>query len=207
MSHPTTVKELRVPSMNERLSTLQFIKNYCFVAVPFTTFLTKKAFADMYANKLPIEWVEDEEDMFVRLKGVLLSPMILAFLSWSSPLTLHTDASSVGVEVFLTRVIYGERFIISCAIDCFSRSDVNRGPPERKAMAVVYAIGNYRKYITCQSFTSLTDSSALTWLFRSRHLRAKLDRRAFRLTGHDVVLQRRTGALHMPEKLSQLLHI
>lgn len=59
----------------------QHVEKYSVVAAPLTNLLRKNAFASKYARKSHMEWREDQEETFVRLKVVLSSPLVLVFAS------------------------------------------------------------------------------------------------------------------------------
>lgn len=108
-------------------------------------------------------------------------PTTLAFLSWTDPFMLHTDASLVGTGAVVTHVIRANELTIAFASHRFSKTDFNRSPTEREWMAVLYAILHFRQYPGGRRFTLIIYCSALTRIFRSRDLNPRLYRWALPL--------------------------
>lgn len=106
---------------------------------------TKLAFH--HARQLPTRWGKDQDEALVRLKDALSSLAILTFPSSDHPITLHTDASSVGAGAVSTKVLHGGEFIISFPSSCFSKSDANQGATDREYMAALCAVGYDRQYL------------------------------------------------------------
>lgn len=64
---------------------------------------------------------------------------------------------------------------------------------------------HFRQYLAGKQFTLVTDSSAVTWLFRSRDVSPKLRRLALKLVNYDILLHWKNGTHHyMPDALSSL---
>ena len=131
----------------------------------------------------------------------------LAFPDRNSTFIVQTDASSAGAgAVLLQPVGRGER-VLACASHRFSKTNSRRGPTERECMAVLWAVQNFRQNVAGRRFASVTDCSALTWLFRSRNLDPKLHRWARSLQEYNIDLRWRADSVNLvPDCLSRLPH-
>ena len=73
-------------------------------------------------------------------------------------------------------------------------------------MAVLWAVVQFRPFLSGRRLTLITDCSALPWPFRSRDLDPKLYHWALRLTEFDVGMKLKAGSFHqLPDVLSRLL--
>ena len=75
----------------------QFVPNFAALAVPLFN-LTKKE------GKRHIEWTEEAEASFQKLKDALCQEPVLATVDFDLPFVLQTDASDVGLGAVLSQV-------------------------------------------------------------------------------------------------------
>lgn len=87
----------------------------------------------------------------------------------------------------------------------FTRTEEKLSPNDREVLGVLYGIHEFNTYLQHRRFTLDTDCAALTWLFTSQHLSAKMHRWSLRLMQFDINLKWRKGEDHTaPDALSRL---
>lgn len=69
-----------------------FIENFDHIAFPLTC---------RHANDVPFIWSDEQQNSFYRLKSLLTEAPVLVFPDFSSPFTLATDASNLGLGTAL----------------------------------------------------------------------------------------------------------
>ena len=76
----------------------RFIRGYAKVAKPLNTLVSGN---NANRKKAPIEWTDECQDAFNKLKELCTSTPILAYANYKKPFQLQTDASDFGLGVVL----------------------------------------------------------------------------------------------------------
>ena len=92
-----------------------------------------------------------------------------SLLRLSLPLSLQTDACSMGLSATLTQVQDGHERIITYASRNLNKAERNYALTEWECLAVVWAIRKYRVYLEGYHFTVVTDHSSLKWMYRQKN--------------------------------------
>ena len=93
----------------------RFICKYAQVTQPFHKWISEEN--ALKKNKF-IEWNDECEDAFKELKEICTSPPILAYVDFSKPFKLHTNACTLG----LGAILYQNQDGVDCVIGYASRS-------------------------------------------------------------------------------------
>jgi hypothetical protein len=89
---------------------------------------------------------------------------ILQYPDFSLPFILYTDASGTGLGAVLAQKINKKDHVIAYASRSMSKSERNYSITDQECLAVVWGIQHFHHYLISQSFTVVTDHSALKWL-------------------------------------------
>ena len=112
LSRPNTVEEVRVLlGMTGYLR--QFVPQHSTVVAPISDLLGDLRFRTKRVKKENVPWGEKRNKAFNALIEALTSPLILALLVWTEPLSLSTDASEMGAGAVLTPCIEGVENVIA----------------------------------------------------------------------------------------------
>ncbi|CAM9901154.1 unnamed protein product, partial [Sphacelaria rigidula] len=203
LGEPQRVEELRL-CLGKTGYLRRYIKGDSNPAAPLTDLLRDPRFASKRARRMEIPWGDQQQQAFLDLKSALMSYPILAYPDWNERFVLHSDASEFAAGVALAQEADEREWIIEYASHRWSRADEKRSASEREVVVVLWSVERFRSYLWGREFTLVTDSSALTWLFRSQNLSPKFHRWALRLMEYDMVLKWRAGREHqLPDALSR----
>lgn len=150
MPRPTNVEEL-CASLGITGCLRQYTKEYSVITAPLTSSLCNKAFGLKRARKTPMKWGKYQGKAFVRLKEILLSPLVFTFLSWNHPFTVHIDVISVGAVAVLAQIIDGKTLITSFASHRISKWNAAEGPAEKA----------HRCPVCCRTLRTISSSPTL----------------------------------------------
>ncbi|XP_046402877.1 uncharacterized protein K02A2.6-like [Ischnura elegans] len=103
----------------------------------------------------------EQESAFCRSKELLLNSNVLTFYQPQLPLVLITDASPYGVGAVLCHVIDGVEKPIWCASATLTPAEKNYAQIEREALAIVFGVRRFHKFLYGQQFTIVTDAQVL----------------------------------------------
>ena len=137
----------------------KFIRSHSSIARPLHHLLQKD---------IPFVWSDDCEKAFQTLKSKLISPPILGYPNFDKPFKVYTDASGDAVGAILSQEQEGTERVIAYSGRAMNKHEQNYGITEKEALAVITAIKSFDPYLRNNSFTIITDHSALKWLFGTR---------------------------------------
>ncbi|MCP3666702.1 MAG: DDE-type integrase/transposase/recombinase, partial [Gammaproteobacteria bacterium] len=130
----------------------QFIRDYAELTEPLHR-LTRK--------DIPFEWDKRCQVSFEVLKARIASPEVLSTYNPNLPTILTTDASDVGLGAVLSQLNEGKEYFIAFASKTLSSTERNYSSPEREALACVWAVEYFQKYLLGIRFTLRTDQRSL----------------------------------------------
>ena len=133
---------------------------------------------------IQVSWSSCTHDAFTSLRVALSQVLCLCIPSCNDVFTLVTDASSRGIG----GVLCVSRNLCDMPVSFHSRQlrdrDKNYSASELEGLAVIEAIRHFEIYLFGSEFTVVTDHKAITHLFSSTVLNAKLWRWALYLLSH-----------------------
>jgi hypothetical protein len=132
-----------------------YIPCYSKITAPLTNLLRKSA-----PNKIP--WGTDEENSFLQLTTALLAKPVLKLPELGKHFTLRTDASDLGVACVLMQEHNGKLHPTCFASRKFSEREAKYSISEREALAVVFGVTKFMKYLYGIPFTLETDHKPLS---------------------------------------------
>lgn len=121
-----------------------------------------------------LEWTEECETSFKKLKDILSSATVLMAPIWDEPFILYCDASYDGYGAALHQIPKGcerkrrnERPILYLSRG-LSKHEDNYAPTELECGCLVWAIGKLSHYLDGADMEVVTDHSALQWILKLR---------------------------------------
>ncbi|MEM7281681.1 MAG: reverse transcriptase family protein [Pseudomonadota bacterium] len=139
----------------------RFVRDFAQIADPLHKLLKKNA---------DFKWAEQHSNAVGTLKDKLLSAPILHYPDFSKLFTLFTDASGVGIGAVLAQDTDGQDHPIAYISRALKKSERNYPPIEWEALAVVWAIRQFRHYLYGRRFIVITDHAPLRWLMSPNHM-------------------------------------
>ncbi len=138
------------------------------IASPLTRLLKKD---------MPFLWNDAQKHSFTTLKNALAHALILAFTDYNFPFTICTDASALGIGAVLMQTEEGKRpHAIAYASRVLTPAESKYSVSHLEALAVVWALQNFRGIIVGYPATVYTDHTAVTHLFHGKNLTGRLAR-------------------------------
>lgn len=191
LPYPRTLKQLR-SVLGMFAYYRKFIARFSEIARPLYE-QTKKHVQNPRTSK-GIVLTEDSKKAFDYLKRAITSePIMLAYPDWDLPFEIHTDASKEGVAAILCqRDKNNKECVLMYASKTLNDIEKRYHTYEQEALAVVWAVELFRKYIRNRRTTVLTDCAALQWL-KTRDQGARVMRWVVRLGEFDLDIQHRKG--------------
>ena len=149
------------------------------------------------SKRQKIEWDEEADLSFRKLKEALVTAPVLSSPNFSLPFTIHTDASDKGLGGLLTQTIDDQEKVIAYASRSLSKTERNYSVTERECLAVVFVLEKFRPYVEGVHFTVITDHYSLLWLNRLKDPVGKLARWSVTLNQFSFDLVHRKGSLNV----------
>lgn len=150
--NPTNVSELR-----SYLGLLnyygRFLKSLSSVLQPLHALLKREE---------KWSWTPACEEAFKKGKEMLLSSTVLVHYDTEKPLRLACDASPYGVGAVISHVMEnGEERPIAFASRTLTDAEKNYAQIEKEALAIIYGVRKFHKYLYGRKFTLFTDHKPL----------------------------------------------
>ena len=107
-------------------------------------------------------WSEECESVFQESKTELLTNRVLVHYDSKRALKLDCDASQYGVGAVLSHVMdNGEERPIAFVSRSLTKSETNYAQLEKEALALIFGVKKFHKYLYGRSFTLVTDQRPL----------------------------------------------
>jgi len=147
---------------------------------------------------------------FKKAKSLLKESQLLGTYNPDLPLVLTCDSSSYGVGAVLSHEIDKEEKPIMFYSSTLSAAGRNYSQIDREALAIIFGIKKFHKYLFGRKFTLVSDHLPLKTLFNQSknipvHASSRLQRWAIILSGYDYEFQHRKGSnINNSDALSRL---
>lgn len=114
-------------------------------------------------------WLPKHQHAFESLKKVLASDLALTHYDPTKPIIVAADASSYGMgAVIMHRMNDGNELPILHAASSFTSAEKNYPQVQREALALVFALKKFHRYIYGRKFELRTDHKPLLSIFGSK---------------------------------------
>ena len=166
MPHPKNKKELQalLGAINYYR---MFVSEFAKIADPLYELLRKGR---------KYEWGNSQEEAVEKLKETLAKSPILKFPDFNRDFIIHTDASLTGIGACLMQVHNGVLHPVSYVSKCFTETQRGYSTTKREALALVFALEQFRQTILGYPIHVFTDHRPLTSILMKDTKDATLNR-------------------------------
>ena len=158
------------------------------------------------------KWMEIHHSSFEKLKEVLQSDLLLTHFDPEMNIVIAADASDYGVSAVISHQFAGgQEKAIAHAGRALTKAEKNYGQIEKEALALVFAVRKFHRFVYGRRFTLLTDHKPLLSIFGSKkgisaHAANRLQRLELILLAYDFKIEyRRTANFGQADALSRLI--
>ncbi|XP_028969202.1 uncharacterized protein K02A2.6-like [Galendromus occidentalis] len=204
LQKPTNISQLRA-----FLGMITFYNNF----VPDMAEL-REPLNKLLKKNTPFVWNNDCEKAFEKAKTILQSDLLLTHFNPNLPIIVSADASSYGLGcVIFHRFPDGSVKAVQHAARSLTETERKYAQIEKEALALVFAVRKFHKYLYGRKFTLNTDHKPLITIFKqgsgiSAHAANRLQRWALILLDYTFDIQyKKTTDFGEADALSRLISI
>ena len=139
-----------------------FIKGYAKDALPLYDQISSN---NATHKKWKIQWTDECQKAFDRLKVLCTSVPILAFADFTKPFKLHTNVSTIGLCGILYQELNGKDRVIMYASRALSKSKSHYPAHKLEFLALKWAaIESFQEYLYGNTFATYSNNNPLTYV-------------------------------------------
>ncbi len=152
-------------------------------------------------------WTKEADNAFTKVKALVAASPKLAFLDYSQPVIVRTDASDVGCGGMLLNVVDGEERVVEYCSHVFSPAERRWATIEQEAFGIYFAVvGKFSSHLLGHKFTVETDHKNLTYMQSS--VTPKVLRWSLRMQEYDFDVRHIPGTSNVvPDALSRCMRV
>lgn len=124
-----------------------------------------KPLYDLLRKNSKFEWTDTCQLAFQRSKDLLLSNQLLVHFDVTKPIIVSCDASPYDVGAVLSHLIKGEERPVLFASSTLSDAEKKYSQLHRKALAIVFAVRKFHRYLYGNKFILFSDHKPLREIF------------------------------------------
>ena len=115
------------------------------------------------------EWLRVHQESFTSLKKVLQSNLLLTHYDPKRDIVIAADACEYGIGAVIShRFLNGTEKAVAHAGRALTQAEKNYGQIEKEALALVFAVRKFHRFVYGRRFTLLTDHKPLLSVFGSK---------------------------------------
>ncbi|XP_054723056.1 uncharacterized protein K02A2.6-like [Uloborus diversus] len=156
---------------------------------------------ELLKEKQAWEWGATQKEAFTKVKETLRSSSLLMHFDNAKEVVLACDASPYGLGAVLSHETKDGDRPIAFASRSLTKAERNYSHIEKEALALVFGVTRFRKYLLGRNFTLLTDHRPLVNLLSEDKpvptvAAARIQRWALTLSAYSYKIKFRKGNLH-----------
>ena len=203
--HPTedkvqAIKDAPIPENVSQLRAFLGLMNYYSKFIPQAAARLAPLYKLLEKNTA-WQWTEQCTSAFQESKLLLTSDAVLAHYDTKKQLKLACDASQYGLGAVLSHVSEGEERPIAFASRTLSKAERNYGQVEKEALALIFGVKKFHKYVYGRPFTMVTDHKPLLSILNAKAAvpsvaAARMQRWAMFLAAYQYNIEYKCGKAH-----------
>lgn len=154
---------------------------------------------DLTKNDIKWKWLDKHQTIFEKSKHFLTDINVLTHYDPNKPIIISCDASPYGVGAVLSHVIEGKEQPVMFASSTLKPAERNYSQLHKEALAIVFAIRKFHKYIYGLPFTIESDHQPLREIFSDKKnlpsvTSSRLQRWAIFLSSYNYIIRYKKGS-------------
>lgn len=162
------ISEAPVPKNATQVKSFIGLVNYYAKFVPELSIMLKP-FYELTKQSVKWEWTENCEKTFQKIKKALVDARILVHYDPKKPMVVVCDASDDGISAILCHVIDGVERPVFYASRVISKAEKNYPILHREALAIVFGLEKFYKYIFGYKIKVFSDHKPLLGIFNNKN--------------------------------------
>ncbi|XP_046383599.1 uncharacterized protein K02A2.6-like [Ischnura elegans] len=158
------ILEAKVPQDVSQVRSFVGMLNFYHRFLPNLSSLLKPLY-DLVKKDATWEWTFECNQAFGKCKELLLGHPLLVHYNPKYPIVVSADASPYGVGAVLSHLIDGVEKPVIFASSTLSSAQQNYSQLDREALALIFAVKRFHKYLYGQHFTLVSDHQPLRHIF------------------------------------------
>ena len=114
------------------------------------------------------QWTDECSQVFETCKSLLTSEAVLVHYDVTKQLKLSCDASQYGLGAVLSHMCDGVEHPVAFASQTLSKAETNYRQIEKEALALVYGVKKFHRYLYGRQFTMVTDHKLLLSILNAK---------------------------------------
>ena len=177
-----------------------FVPYFAELALPLYNLLKKN---------VPYIWSDAQEQAFLQIREMLVSPPCLAYAKPDGQFHLEVDSSkrACGAMLYQNQLFEGKEQLrlISCFSAVYTPAQTRWCSSRQELLALVRAIREFRVYLLGRKFSVCTDCRVVSFLFSFKDPQGVLARIQEELGSYDFDIKHKKGCLMVcPDALSRI---
>lgn len=153
---------------------------------------------ELIKKNVRFHWTKECQRVFERSKELLIDNRVLHLYDPKLPIVVVCDSSSVGVGAVLCHSVDGLEKPVFYVSSTLSNAEKNYPNLHREALAIVFALSKFAKYIYGKKITVVTDNKPLVSIFNQKKgipplAAARLQKYAYTISIFDFDIVYRKG--------------
>ena len=170
----------------------KFIMNFARIASPLYKLTTKEE----AANAKQLNWNDDCEKAFNKLRTELTSSTVLILPDFTKKFVLDCDACNTGIGAVLQQEVNGVLRPVAYFSKPLNKAERNYSTTEKELLAMVRAMEANHEYLFGREFDVRVDHQPLSWLLSCKNPNARLARWLIRISNYTFRIIYRSGKQH-----------
>lgn len=197
------VQQFREPKSIEEVRSFLGLINYVSRFIPDVA--TKTYPLRKIIKNNTFSWNIEQKSAFEKLKMALTDQSSLGLYVIEDPTFVIADASPVGLGAILGQTGKDGPRIIAYGHRSLSEREQKYHITEKEAMALVWAVEHFHRYLLGKKFDLITDHKPLEFMFNPKHTPcARIERWVLRLQIYDFNVVYKPGKTNIADPLSRL---